>query len=334
MDNSGLMWLAFAILFLEAYLGLALVLLRKIGQASVFDRWALPLLNCFAGGVFVSFGLQHLLPDAAEAQDEAYPGKDYPLAYLFAVIGFMAIFLVQQVLPKAVAQWAAGPGGDGADAVADLGAGASASCCVPGEVCGLAVERAAAAAGKVADVAEKGGVVGAGGAAAAAAAAPGAWGQQFAAYFSPVLLMSAMIIHAFIEGLTLGMQPDYSATVTIFLALASHKWVESVVLATRFMEASVSPLRIALGMFPFAILCPIGIAVGISMSDVSPWSRLVLYGLVAGAFVYFGACDIIVTEFAGVRHQQRRPWWWRLALFGAVVVGNALVGLLSMVEGS
>lgn len=57
---------------------------------------------------------------------------------------------------------------------------------------------------------------------------PKSWGQHFAIYFSPVLLMSAMIIHAFIEGLTLGMQPEYSATVTIFLALASHKWVAAI----------------------------------------------------------------------------------------------------------
>lgn len=79
-----------------------------------------------------------------------------------------------QVLPKAVAQWAAGPG-DGSEAeVIGVAAGA-ASCCVPGEVCGLAVARVASA-GKVSKQASGRGLMGQR-VARRSAAYPQGWGK-------------------------------------------------------------------------------------------------------------------------------------------------------------
>lgn len=49
--------LAAAVLFVEALLGVFLPLLRGVrGLEGIFNSWLLSLLNCFAGGVFITFG--------------------------------------------------------------------------------------------------------------------------------------------------------------------------------------------------------------------------------------------------------------------------------------
>lgn len=50
-----------AILFVEALLGVTLPLLRGVrGLSNALNGWLLSLLNCFAGGVFITFGEQRL----------------------------------------------------------------------------------------------------------------------------------------------------------------------------------------------------------------------------------------------------------------------------------
>lgn len=57
-DNIGwLKGIAAAVLFVEALLGVSLPLLRGVKTISTaFEQGLLSLLNCFAGGVFITFG--------------------------------------------------------------------------------------------------------------------------------------------------------------------------------------------------------------------------------------------------------------------------------------
>ena len=59
----------------------------------------LSLSNALAGGIFLGAGFLHLLPEAAEALEEAI---DYPLAPLLAAIGVCALLLIDRVLFEAV----------------------------------------------------------------------------------------------------------------------------------------------------------------------------------------------------------------------------------------
>ncbi len=62
-DNiDWLKGLAAAVLFVEALLGVALPLLRGVRPLTgALNGWLLSLLNCFAGGVFITFGEWHAL---------------------------------------------------------------------------------------------------------------------------------------------------------------------------------------------------------------------------------------------------------------------------------
>lgn len=50
--------MAAIVLFFEAMLGVTLLLLRRVSAVeSAFQRGLMSVLNCFAGGVFITFGV-------------------------------------------------------------------------------------------------------------------------------------------------------------------------------------------------------------------------------------------------------------------------------------
>ena len=67
----------------------------------------LSLSNALAGGIFLGAGFLHLLPEAAEALEEAI---DYPLAPLLAAIGVCALLLIDRVLFEVVRPLPSGQG--------------------------------------------------------------------------------------------------------------------------------------------------------------------------------------------------------------------------------
>ena len=52
------------------------------------------------------------------------------------------------------------------------------------------------------------------------------------AWLSPIFIWAGICVHAILEGLALGLQRDKAGTVTVLVAMVSHKWVESVALSS------------------------------------------------------------------------------------------------------
>ena len=46
-------------------------------------------------------------------------------------------------------------------------------------------------------------------------------------------------------------------------------------------------------MLPFALTAPLGVGIGVALSDVNPWAQMVLYALATGFFIYVGACEVM-----------------------------------------
>ena len=61
-----------------------------------------------AGGVFLGAGLIHMMGDASDTLDAAFPGTDFPIAYAIAAIGFVLVLTVERVVFRA-ASAAEGP---------------------------------------------------------------------------------------------------------------------------------------------------------------------------------------------------------------------------------
>eukprot|EP00884_Botryococcus_braunii_P015673 jgi/Botrbrau1/278/Bobra.0022s0247.1 len=305
---TWLKWVGAALLFLEALLGVLIpILARCLPVQTRRAQQGLSFLNAFAGGVFLAFGLMHLAPEAFETQKAVYKGS-YPLAGLFIASGFFLFFTLQRVLAPLLAT---------SDAPATAPSG---SCCValvplPESQKGLkdnCCEEAGACPCEepVEGTKPVGGIL---------------W-----SYVSPALLMLALCVHAAFEGLTLGLQTSRAGVITVLVAMVSHKWVESIALTTRFLRAGPRPWwAMILMLFPFAVVVPVGVAVGIVLTSINAWVTLVLFGLISGMFIYVGGYEIIAEEFAAPVQGQKV---FRFCLFVAMMIGFTLVALLQLVH--
>ena len=73
------------------------------------------------------------------------------------------------------------------------------------------------------------------------------------------------------------------------------------------------------------------------MNSDDSWANLVLFGFVAGLFIYVGTCEITAEEFAALDRPEGRvgkPAGARLWLFAALFFGFTVVALLQLVPGS
>lgn len=86
---------AFVVLLALAYAGGVLPL--RVG-ASPRSAQLFSLSNAFAGGLFISIGLIHMLGDGREGFEEADVGTDYPLELAIATAGFLGILLLEAVV--------------------------------------------------------------------------------------------------------------------------------------------------------------------------------------------------------------------------------------------
>ena len=73
------------------------------------------------------------------------------------------------------------------------------------------------------------------------------------------------------------------------------------------------------------------------VANDNSWSDLVLFGFVAGLFIYVGTCEITAEEFAALDTPEGRvgkPKSARFWLFGALFFGFTVVALLQLVPGN
>jgi len=81
--------LTLAVVFFDSLIGFHLPLLLKASHGG----GALSIANTFAGGVFLSTGLVHMLADANESLDVGYP-----VAFVVAGASFFLVMLIEQAV--------------------------------------------------------------------------------------------------------------------------------------------------------------------------------------------------------------------------------------------
>lgn len=87
-------WLAVGLLLLSALIGGLLP--WRFKRTTHVEFW-FSLGNAFAGGVFLSVGLIHMLGEGASAFAEVWPDVEYPVVYLLAGSAFMGLLLLERV---------------------------------------------------------------------------------------------------------------------------------------------------------------------------------------------------------------------------------------------
>ena len=116
------------------------------------------------------------------------------------------------------------------------------------------------------------------------------------------LLLLAMSLHTVFEGLAIGLQPNNTSVWSLFLAVIIHKCVIAFSLGIQFAENIQHTARAVLFIVFFAVMSPVGAAIGTAMTETGSGSGAVdiasaiLQGLSAGVFLYVTFFEVLGKE--------------------------------------
>ena len=116
------------------------------------------------------------------------------------------------------------------------------------------------------------------------------------------VLLLALSVHTIFEGLALGLLKDASSVWNLFAAVLIHKVVVAFSLGTQFAENVTHRKRSMLFMVIFSFVSPIGIAIGIAISEGdtggigTTLASTILQGLATGTFLHVTFFEILAKE--------------------------------------
>lgn len=118
--------------------------------------------------------------------------------------------------------------------------------------------------------------------------------------FRSFMLFLSLSLHSVFEGLAIGLQNTDSKVLEICIAILVHKSIIVFSLSVKLVQSAVRPLWVAAYIVVFAVMSPLGIAIGISVIEAQlaagPLIQAVLEGLAAGTFVYITFLEILPHE--------------------------------------
>ena len=106
--------------------------------------------------------------------------------------------------------------------------------------------------------------------------------------FTPIILLVALSLHGFFEGIALGISNEFKAVLFLFLAIAAHKWAESLTLGISFHKAHTDGKTLVTMIFIFSLFGPLGVFLGLCLSSLinNPIVTGVFLGISSGTFLY------------------------------------------------
>ena len=151
-------------------------------------------------------------------------------------------------------------------------------------------------------------------------------GKQLKAIRSFVLLM-ALSLHTVFEGMALGLQASGKDVWTLFGALAMHKSIIAFTLGLQFAENVAQLSRVLLFIVVFSLMSPVGIVVGIVVSEASTGygtdlANAVLQGIATGTFIHVTFFEVLQGE-VGQDHNVLKVL--------AVIVGFVIIELMTLI---
>lgn len=108
----------------------------------------------------------------------------------------------------------------------------------------------------------------------------------------PYILSLILIIHALIEGVALGIRPNLSETIMLFIAIIAHKGSESFALCIMLVKHHLPAKKILGILVFFALMTPLGIFLGNGINELAllgnaEWLEAGFNAFAAGTFLYF-----------------------------------------------
>ncbi|TNM90846.1 hypothetical protein fugu_003135 [Takifugu bimaculatus] len=104
--------------------------------------------------------------------------------------------------------------------------------------------------------------------------------------FRSFMLFLSLSLHSIFEGLAIGLQTTDPKVLEICIAILVHKSIIVFSLAVKLVQSAIPPLWVAAYIGVFALMSPVGIAIGISVMEAQlaagPLIQAILEGFAAG----------------------------------------------------
>ncbi|XP_061831372.1 zinc transporter ZIP1-like [Nerophis lumbriciformis] len=231
-------------------------------------RTVLSLVSCFAGGVFLAACLLDIIPDYLSDINSVLDSRkletNFPLPEFIMAVGFFTVLILERMVLNCREARAT------ADERAPLMQG-------DGRGHGHTASPDLESSGHHVHV-------------------------DFQAHspFRSFMLFLSLSLHSIFEGLAIGLQNTDSKVLEICIAIMVHKSVIVFSLSVKLVQSAIRPLWLAAYIGVFAVMSPLGIAIGISVMEAQLEAgaliQCVLEGLAAGTFIYITFLEILPHE--------------------------------------
>lgn len=118
--------------------------------------------------------------------------------------------------------------------------------------------------------------------------------------FRSFMLFLSLSLHSVFEGLAIGLQTTDTKVLQICIAILVHKSIIVFSLSVKLVQSSLRPIWVIAYIGVFAMMSPLGIAVGIIVTEAQLTAgtliQAVLEGLAAGTFIYITFLEILPHE--------------------------------------
>ncbi|MCI4383295.1 hypothetical protein PGIGA_G00024820 [Pangasianodon gigas] len=263
------------LLILTVFFGFVPVRMKFFRETSGTEthRTVLSLISCFAGGVFLAACLLDIIPDylsdiSAQLQDTDI---DYPLAQFIMACGFFIVLIVERLVLSCNERRSE----ETAPLLPSAGHSHSHS------------QRS------VNDVESSSHHVHV--------------DLQAHSSFRSFILFLSLSLHSVFEGLAIGLQTTDTKVLEICIAILVHKSIIVFSLSIKLIQSAIRPMWLVIYILVFSIMSPMGIAIGIGVSEaqlqMGALVQAVLEGLAAGTFVYITFLEILPHELNSPERQ-------------------------------
>jgi len=116
------------------------------------------------------------------------------------------------------------------------------------------------------------------------------------------LVVLALSIHDLFQGMALGVTKRHTSAWFLLLAFASHKWVIAGTVGLKWARSALRPLIAVLYMTIFCVVSPIGIGIGMAITDprqqenANNTGLIVVQGIATGSLLYVVFFEILEKE--------------------------------------
>ncbi|KAM9825717.1 zinc transporter ZIP1 [Syngnathus typhle] len=232
----------------------------------------LSLISCFAGGVFLAACLLDIIPDYLADINAALASMEvnFPLPMFIIAAGFFGVLMLERIVLNCREN--SGTGNERVPLIQDNRNGHGHT-----HVHTSSVSPDLESSGHHVHV-------------------------DFQAHspFRSFMLFLSLSLHSVFEGLAIGLQDTDSKVLEICIAILVHKSIIVFSLSVKLVQSAVRPAWVAAYIVVFAVMSPLGIAIGISVIEAQLAAgaliQSVLEGLAAGTFVYITFLEILPHE--------------------------------------